>query len=413
VSYRFPVAEFRTTVLLGVLAALLVVAAPVAAQDPPAFVEPAVYLRLFDDADLRGVETPDDEVYDLFVAITGNATLDERIRLAAETRGYVRRPVATTGLVRVDGRRLQSPAAEAWTAMKAAAAADGISLMLTSAFRDLADQQALFRSRLGGGTTDAAIDRALRTSAPPGYSKHHSGYAVDIGEVGATDAGFVNTRAYRWLSEFDFARARLFGFVPSYPVGGEHMGPDPEAWEFVWVGPGRIGCATGAAPVAGFCDVLLEPRSADVEWLADIGVTVGCAPGRFCPDDPVTRGEAASALWRLHGAPASDVRAPFVDVYDSDHFRAAVDWLWANGVVTGTTGQTFSPDDFLTPGDAFALALRLRAFDDRPPATGLPAPPDGLFDSPAVVTEVGDLGDHIDRAEFASVLRAAASPGDS
>lgn len=404
--------ELRSKVVLAVVAAIVVVATPVAAQDSPAFVEPGTYLSLFDDADLRGIDRPDDDLYDLFVTITGNGSVDERIRLAAEARGYVRRPVATVGLVSVDGRRLQAPAAEAWTAMKAAARADGISLVMTSAYRSLAAQQTLFRARLGGSTSDAAVERALRTSAPPGYSKHHSGYAVDIGEAGAPDVGFVNTRAYRWLSEFDYARARQFGFVPSYPVGGENMGPDPEAWELVWVGPGRIGCATGVDPRAGFCDVLLEPRAADIEWLAGIGVTVGCAPGRFCPDDSVTRGEAASALWRLHGAPASDGRAPFLDVYETDHFRSAVDWLWANGVVTGTTGSTFSPDEFLTPVDAFSLALRVEALDDRPPATGLPAPPHGLYDDPSAVTEVGDLGDHIDRAEFATVLRAVASPRD-
>lgn len=403
-SYRSRVVDIRSVLALSLVAAV-VAAAPVGAQDAPPVIEPAAYLAIFDDAALRGVERPDDEVYDLFIEITGDRDLDLRIRDAAEARGYTRRPVASAELVAVDGRRLQAPAAEAWTAMKAAARADGISLVMTSAHRDLADQQALFRSRLGGRTSDAGIDQALRTSAPPGYSKHHGGYAVDVGQVGADDAGFAGTRAYRWLSEFDFARAKLFGFIPSYPVGGEHMGPDPEAWEFVWVGVGRIACAAGAESVAGFCDVGLDERVDDIVWMADLGVTVGCAPGRFCPDDPITRGEVASLLWRLHGAPSSRATAPFVDVYPTDHFSSAVDWLWTEGVVTGTSAATFSPDDALRPEEALALVLRLADLDDRPPAVGLSVP---TAEPAAVAPVVGELGSFIDRAEFATVLRVAA-----
>ena len=409
-SYRSPVAEFRAFLALIVLAGALA-AAPVSAQDQAVFVDPSDYLQMYDDADLRGVEQPDDAIYDAFVEITGNAAVDERIREAAEARGYVRRPIATVGLVSVDGRELQAPAAEAWTAMKAVAGAEGISLMLTSAHRDLAEQRALFRGRLGGATSDAAIDAALRTSAPPGYSKHHSGYAIDVGQAGALDVGFVNTAAYRWLSERDFARAKLFGFIPSYPSGGEDMGPDPEAWEFVWIGPGRVACAIGDDSTDGFCDLAGHPRVDDVGWMADRGVTVGCAPGRFCPDDAITRGEAASLLWRLHGAPVPAGPAPFVDVYPADHFGPAVAWLWENELVSGTSSVTFSPDEFLRPAEAWALALRLVAWDQRPAPLGLFEPgadTEGVGAAPAEPSLVGDFGDHIDRAEFASMLRAVA-----
>lgn len=404
VSYRSPVAEFRRA-LCAILSIALLTAAPASAQGELTGIDAATYLTLFDDADLRGVERPADEVYDLFVNVTGQADLDLRVRESAEARGYVRRPLAVVDLVQVDGLELQAPAAEAWTAMKAAARADGISLRMTSAHRDLAEQQSLFRSRLGGGRSDAAIEQALRTSAPPGYSKHHSGYAVDIGQAGGSEAGFVNTAAYRWLSEADFARAKFFGFVPSYPVTGELMGPDPEAWEFVWVGSGRIACATGNE-LLGFCDVDGHPRLDDIRWMVDLGVTVGCAPGRFCVDDPVSRGEVASFLWRLHGAPSSIGRAPFVDVFDTDHFAPAVDWLWANGLVTGTSGTTFSPDQTLSPDEALVLALRFRSFRARPDPRGLTEQNSAGARAPVVV---GDLGAFVSRAEFASVLRAIAA----
>ena len=401
-SYRSPVGEIRRIGAVVVLVGLLATA-PAAAQIDARLVGPDTYLTMFDEADLRGVVQPDAEVYDRLVAITGDAALDQRIRVLAEIRGYIRRPLSSVGLVPVDGRLLQAPAAEAWTAMKAAARADGISLVLTSAHRDLDAQGAIFRARLGGRTTDAAIELTLRTSAPPGYSKHHGGYAIDVGQAGTGEAGFAATAAYRWLAELDFARAKRFGFIPSYPLDGERMGPGPEAWEFVWVGPGRIACATGAEPLAGFCDIATDARVDDIVWLADLGVTVGCAPQRFCPDDPVTRGEAASMLWRLHGAPAPVAAAPFVDVYPADHFRPAVDWLWSLGVVGGTSATTFSPDAFLDPVDALVLAVRLAAADDRPPAAGILGT---LPDEGTVPPDPGAPGSQVSRAEFASTLRA-------
>ena len=401
----------RRSLVGAVVAVCLIAAAPVAAQDGPSLVEPTTYLAAFDDADLRGVVRPPDEVYDLLIDITGNAELDARIRAAAEDRGYSLRPVVSVDLATIDGRELQAPVAEAWAAMRQTAAADGISLVMTSAHRDLDAQQAVFLGRLGGGTSDAAIDRALRTSAPPGYSKHQGGYTVDIGQAGSTDGGFISTAAYAWLSAYDFARAKQFGFIPSYPIGGERMGPDPEAWEFVWIGVGRIACMGATTSGDGFCDVVDDPRRADtrtddIAWMVELGLTVGCAPGRFCPDDPITRGEAASLLWRLHGAPASEARSPFIDIYEGDHFRPAVDWMWENGVVAGTSAETFSPSSFLLPSDALALLLGLSEVHDLPEPEGLSGPLPSLVVEPV---SIGALGDHISRAEFATVLRAAAA----
>ena len=394
----------RRFLLVG-LAVALFAGAPVAAEAPNegGDVEADTYLAMWDEAQFRGVERPADDVYDLFIRISGDPELDERIRSIAEFRGYVRQPLAATELVPVDGRLLQAPAAEAWEAMQAEARAAGIGLVLTSAYRDLAGQQDLFRDRLGGRTSDGAIFATLRLVAPPGYSKHHTGFAVDIGEAGVERGGFADTRAYAWLSADDFARPKAHGFVPSYPEGGDFMGPDPEAWEFVWVGTGRIACALGAAFPTGFCDVGPGPRADDISWLRDIGVTVGCAPDRFCPDDPVLRGEAASLLWRLHGAPTPTTRAPFVDVFDDDHFASAVAWMWEEGLTTGTSDTTFSPDALLTPVEAFALIVRV-GDAELPPPVGLVGP---VVEFAAEV-ELGEIGPQLSRAEFATVLRSIA-----
>ena len=371
-------------------------------QDVP--ISAPAYLSMFDDAAFRGVRRPPSEVLDYFGEITGDDELDARIRRAAEQRGYRRQPVVTTELVWVDGRRLQAPVAEAWLELKAAARADGVALELRSAYRDLDGQQALFLRRLGGQTSDAAIDTTLRFAAPPGYSRHQTGFVLDVAQAGVEQGGFVNTAAYAWLSATDFAAPRAHGFVPSYPRDGERMGPDPEPWELAWVGAGRIACATGATDPTGFCDAATSERIDDIAWLVDLGVTVGCRPGRFCPDDPITRGEAASLLWRLHGAPVPAGDSPFVDVFAGDVFASAVAWLWQLGVVHGTSPTTFSPDGLLSPDEAFALVVRLVTLDDRPAPVGIRGSVPDPSGDPGVV---GELGVQVSRAEFASVLRAA------
>ncbi|NIR36644.1 MAG: M15 family metallopeptidase, partial [Actinobacteria bacterium] len=95
------------------------------------------------------------------------------------------------------------------------------------------------RERLRG-TSDAGIDATLAQVAPPGYSKHHTGYTIDVRAPDGGGPAFAFTGAYAWLSDDDFAAARAHGWVPSYPDGGVAMGPDPEPWELTWVGPGRI-----------------------------------------------------------------------------------------------------------------------------------------------------------------------------
>ena len=115
-----------------------------------------------------------------------------------------------------DGRdKLLTPtAARAWQALRTAAADDGIELLLISAFRSVEFQAALLRAKLDRGMPLAEV---LRVNAPPGYSEHHSGRAVDIGCAGtaALDEAFETTPAYAWLE----AHATEHRFTLSYPRG--------------------------------------------------------------------------------------------------------------------------------------------------------------------------------------------------
>ena len=113
-----------------------------------------------------------------------------------------------------DGRdKLLTPAAaRAWLAMRESAAKDGVGLLLVSAFRSVEFQAALLRARLAKGET---IDAALKVNAPPGYSEHHTGRAIDIGTpgCGGLDEAFETTAAFAWLER----EAARYGFTMSYP----------------------------------------------------------------------------------------------------------------------------------------------------------------------------------------------------
>ena len=109
-------------------------------------------------------------------------------------------------------QRLTPEAFAAWRAMREAAAADGVVLLMVSAFRSLDYQHALIAGKLAKGQELAAV---LRVNAPPGFSEHHTGRAVDIGtpDCPALQQEFDRSPAFRWLE----ARAGDFGFHMSYP----------------------------------------------------------------------------------------------------------------------------------------------------------------------------------------------------
>lgn len=191
--------------------------------------------------------------------ITGDGPADDRIRALAHSQGYTVQPLATGDLVCIDASRLdgylQPLAAQGWRQLTAAAGRGGMTLAFVSGYRSCETQRILFLERLraaatrhvnraytseeiAAGVTDAQVRGVLSGTAPPGYSRHHTGYALDLNNAnsGLPYTQFRHTAAYRWLSADNFAQTKACGFIPSYPEGGPHAGPRAEPWEFVWVG---------------------------------------------------------------------------------------------------------------------------------------------------------------------------------
>ena len=119
-------------------------------------------------------------------------------------------------------QRLMPAAADAWARMKVAAASAGIDLQLVSGYRSIGYQTNILKKKLDEGQS---LKKILRVSAPPGYSEHHTGRAVDLTTHGCRplEEDFSKTRAYNWLR----SNGRFFGFRESYPKNNRHQ----LAWE--------------------------------------------------------------------------------------------------------------------------------------------------------------------------------------
>ena len=176
-------------------------------------------------------------VYGERPSIYGDAAADGRVRQIAEGRGYRLQPLSIEP--RTNPATLRN-----FERMAAAARLGGIDLYIVSGYRSADDQRTLFTERVAerfgrpptveevaSGAADAAINQTLDQRSAPGYSRHHSGYVLDLNLL---NDSFARTPAYRWLSENNYLNARSFGFIPSYPPGIQ-AGPRPEPWEFSYI----------------------------------------------------------------------------------------------------------------------------------------------------------------------------------
>jgi D-alanyl-D-alanine carboxypeptidase len=185
------------------------------------------------------------------INITGNDEADARIRKLAEERGYKQTSIPQGAIVKIDEPRLENDnllqplAAEGWEKLKAAAKNESIPIAIISAYRSPEWQRDLFLSRLlingitpaqiAAGIQDNAINNALSSAAVPGYSRHHTGYTIDLWCEDGSSA-FLNSVCFEWIKKDNYLKAKESGWVPSYPEGADDQGPEPEPWEYVWVG---------------------------------------------------------------------------------------------------------------------------------------------------------------------------------
>ena len=123
---------------------------------------------------------------------------------------------------------------------------------------------------------------------------------------------------------------------------------------------------------AAFSEIVEEPETlpfADVPtgayyydavaWAVENGVTGGTSATTFSPDNACTRAQMMTFLWRAAGSPEPESNVnPFADVSSSAYYYKAVLWAVENGITSGTSATTFSPDATVTRGQTVTFLWR-------------------------------------------------------
>jgi zinc D-Ala-D-Ala carboxypeptidase len=143
-------------------------------------------------------------------------------------------PQSSLAKITADGKlSLRSSAASKFQQMQADAKSEGVILVPISAFRTVEAQEELFFGVKEQRVQDTA--KRAEVSAPPGYSEHHTGYALDLGDGNAPatnlEVTFAETAAFNWLKK----NAPKYSFELSFPLNNQ-QGVSYEPWHWRFVG---------------------------------------------------------------------------------------------------------------------------------------------------------------------------------
>ena len=95
-----------------------------------------------------------------------------------------------------------------------------------------------------------------------------------------------------------------------------------------------------------------------VKWAVKNGITTGVGNDLFAPEQPCTRAQIVTFLWRAAGSPEPKTMSSFTDVPASAYYAKAVAWAVENGITNGMTATMFAPDATCTRGQSVTFLHR-------------------------------------------------------
>ena len=216
--------------------------------------------------------------------------------------------------------------------------------------------------------TDKSIYELGETVTISFAGENVSGFRVSVREAGNTDiilfypdAFFTEPVKYQTEKAGDFVI-----YTSAYDLDGKYH-------------PGAI-CTFSVkdssdtpldpTPENSFIDV---PNGAyyakSVNWAVGKGITAGTSETTFSPNQPCSRAQAVTFLWRAAGSPEpKGTNTKFTDVPTGTYYTKAVQWAVENGITGGTTANTFSPNDKCTRAQ---IVCFLHRFHNSPAPTGV------------------------------------------
>ena len=106
-----------------------------------------------------------------------------------------------------------------------------------------------------------------------------------------------------------------------------------------------------------------------VKWAVENGITGGVGNSLFAPNQPCTRAQIVTFLWRAAGSPEPKNMSNFSDVPADSYYAKAVAWAVENGITTGMGDGKFSPDATCTRAQSVTFLFRA----SKASANGAPA----------------------------------------
>ena len=143
-------------------------------------------------------------------------------------------------------------------------------------------------------------------------------------------------------------------------VGNNLFAPDQPCTRaqivtFLW----RAAGSPAAKNMSSFADVPADAFYAKaVAWAVENGITGGTGDGKFSPDATCTRAQAVTFLYRASGAPAVSGNAAFSDVATNAYYAAAVKWAEKNGITGGIGGGLFGSNNNCTRAQIVTFIYR-------------------------------------------------------
>ena len=177
-------------------------------------------------------------------------------------------------------------------------------------------------------------------------------------ELDALDTGFVDVPLGTWYTNAVIWAA---GTGITNGVDPEHFAPGQvctraQALTFLWRALGE----PEVEQLAPFEDVSGDAYYAKAaDWAYWASVAAGIGDDRFGPDQPCTRGQVITFLWRSHSRPdPGEIDPDIQDVPEGSYYHSAVHWALEKGITTGMDNHHFEPDEPCTRAQIVTMLWR-------------------------------------------------------
>ena len=179
--------------------------------------------------------------------------------------------------------------------------------------------------------------------------------ATFVKETEISPFGDVSTDAYYYEAVKWAQKKGITGGIGNDLFGPNQPCTRAQIATFLW----RAAGSPEPKNMSSFSDVPTDSYYAKaVAWAVENGITTGTGDGKFSPNAPCTRAQSVTFLYRASGSPAVSDSAVFADVAANAFYADAVAWAVANGVTNGTTSSTFSPDNGCTRAQIVTFLYR-------------------------------------------------------